>query len=249
MLTVLWHEEGAEGYTDLLPDEWFLKEVFLHAKVHDVRGPRSGLYKAKCNVKVSSASADLDYEAFARFNTKHEMCLGIMRIQLESKNRVRVTQVLWKEKGDKSFVPCSTTIGHEQPNSTESALPKDIDLLEVSTAEGRIRLVTHLKRERSSKLVATKKKAVLAANGRLSCEACTFTFEDNYGELGKSFCEVHHRKPLAAGSSRKTSLKDLAILCSNCHRMIHRTDPMLSVEKFSKIWLTKKSNLGNMRSS
>jgi 5-methylcytosine-specific restriction protein A len=86
-------------------------------------------------------------------------------------------------------------------------------------------------------LVAAKKDAVLAAGGKLACEACTFIFEDKYGELGKNYCEVHHRKPFAVGHIRQTSLSDLAILCSNCHRMIHRTDPMLSVEEFRETWI------------
>lgn len=237
MLTVLWHDRESEGYTDLLPDDWFVAEGSLLDRVHLVKGPRSGIYKAKCNVKVSGAHADLDYDSFAEFNRKHEMYLGIMRVQFEGADRVRVTQILWKDKG-KSFKPCSTTIGHEQ--SYRSAPQQDIDLLEISTIEGRKKLVTHLKRERSPKLVAAKKAAVFAAHGTLACEACTFAFEDKYGELGKTYCEVHHREPLSAGETRQTSLSDLAVLCSNCHRMIHRTDPMLSVEKFRETCLTAR---------
>jgi predicted HNH restriction endonuclease len=30
-------------------------------------------------------------------------------------------------------------------------------------------------------------------------------------------------------------LDDLAIVCSNCHRMIHRTRPMMSVEEFREL--------------
>jgi 5-methylcytosine-specific restriction protein A len=36
-----------------------------------------------------------------------------------------------------------------------------------------------------------------------------------------------------ADGVRKTPLHDLAILCANCHRMIHRTHPMISVEEFA----------------
>lgn len=230
MITVLWHDKESAGYTDLLPDDWFAGEGTLLNRIHLVRGPRSGLYKAKCNIKVTDSYADLDYESFIEFNTKHDMYLGIMRIQFEGTDRACVTQVFWKDKGSKSYKVCSTTVGYEESN--ESALRQDIDLLELS--EGRKKLVTHLKRERSAKLVAAKKEAVLAAGLKLACEACTFTFEDKYGELGKNYCEVHHRKPLAAGHTRQTNLNDLAILCSNCHRMIHRTDPMLSVEEFQK---------------
>jgi 5-methylcytosine-specific restriction protein A len=46
-------------------------------------------------------------------------------------------------------------------------------------------------------------------------------------------CEVHHRRPLAEASGPVTTrIEDLAILCANCHRAIHQTRPLLSVEDF-----------------
>jgi len=64
----------------------------------------------------------------------------------------------------------------------------------------------------------------------LKCECCGLNFEDQYGEIGKGFIEVHHLIPLSSlklGECRKYDLdKDFAVLCSNCHRMIHRqSDP------------------------
>jgi 5-methylcytosine-specific restriction protein A len=42
--------------------------------------------------------------------------------------------------------------------------------------------------------------------------------------------------PLSASSeSVTTTLDDLAVLCSNCHRIIHRSTPMLSVAELSKV--------------
>jgi predicted HNH restriction endonuclease len=98
-------------------------------------------------------------------------------------------------------------------------------------AEGNPRLVQHLLRERNRTLVVKKKQAVLDALGNLACEACGFDFAERYQDLGKDFCEVHHRILLAKG---RTNLRQLAILCSNCHRMIHRTDPMEPIETFQK---------------
>ena len=43
-------------------------------------------------------------------------------------------------------------------------------------------------------------------------------------ELGDGFIEVHHLAPLFSDSQpRRTTLDDLLLVCSNCHRMIHRT--------------------------
>ena len=58
----------------------------------------------------------------------------------------------------------------------------------------------------------------------LTCEACGFNFEEFYGARGKGYAEVHHKVPLSeTRSERRTDpVSDLTILCSNCHRMIHR---------------------------
>ena len=116
----------------------------------------------------------------------------------------------------------------EGVGETEIVSPTDIDLLDLLSNEGRKKLVLHLKAERSAKLIKSKKARVTAEFGKLICEVCDFDFEAVYGKLGSGFCEVHHRKPLGEGKS----LDDLAILCSNCHRMIHHTEPMMAVEVF-----------------
>lgn len=122
---------------------------------------------------------------------------------------------------------------HSQ-NAVESDL-LDIDLMAAET-EGAIRLVSHLRRERSRALVDAKKKATLKTTGRLCCEACGFNFSSTYGALGEGFCEIHHLTPLSASDAPvTTTLDDLAVLCSNCHRMIHRSAPMLSVAELSNM--------------
>lgn len=98
----------------------------------------------------------------------------------------------------------------------------------VETEEGRELLRQHIVRERSASLI-TKFKATYKP---LKCEVCAFDFATVYGELGKGFIEAHHVKPLAdMRPGDKTKLEDLAAVCSNCHRMLHRTYPAMSVEK------------------
>ena len=62
--------------------------------------------------------------------------------------------------------------------------------------------------------------------GRLICEICGCIEPED--PLGESIFEAHHIFPLAAGEERKTKLGDLALLCANCHRMLHRA---ISTEK------------------
>jgi 5-methylcytosine-specific restriction protein A len=92
----------------------------------------------------------------------------------------------------------------------------------VHAAEGRILLSRHVRRERNSKLRARKIAAVRVAGGTLACEVCGFDFEMRYGERGSGYVEVHHVLPLHVSGVVRTRLSDLAILCSNCHRMMHR---------------------------
>ncbi len=107
----------------------------------------------------------------------------------------------------------------------------DRDYSEITSTEGRQRIRQHLARERDSRLAKLKKKQVMQLTGRLACEVCGFDFRAFYGELGEGFAEAHHEVPLAASDKeRKTSLDDLRIVCSNCHRMLHRTSNVISVE-------------------
>jgi 5-methylcytosine-specific restriction protein A len=62
------------------------------------------------------------------------------------------------------------------------------------------------------------------------CQACDLDFAERYGDLGKGFIEAHHLRPIAMleeGVPVKYDVAaDFAVLCSNCHRMIHRfVDP------------------------
>lgn len=110
----------------------------------------------------------------------------------------------------------------------------DIDQSQ-SILEGNPRLVAHLRRERNSAIIKSKKDVTIRATGKLCCEACGFDFKEMYGEFGDGFCEVHHLQPLSkADGVVKTELGDLAIVCSNCHRIIHRSDPMLSIPSLAK---------------
>ena len=64
------------------------------------------------------------------------------------------------------------------------------------------------------------------------CSVCGFDFEKEYGELGRGFIEVHHIVPLSTIRDEYVvdPIRDLRPLCSNCHSMVHRREPVVSVE-------------------
>lgn len=97
--------------------------------------------------------------------------------------------------------------------------------------EGRVLFRAHRSRERNRKLVARVKQQALKRHGRLFCQICGFDFAATYGTPGEGYIECHHLIPiteLAPGS--RTKPKDVSLLCSNCHRMVHRRRPWLSME-------------------
>lgn len=98
--------------------------------------------------------------------------------------------------------------------------------------EGRVLARVHLTRERNRKLVEQKKLAALTNTGGLACEVCSFEFKLVYGERGEGFIEAHHVRPIhTLLPGQKTKLEDLALVCSNCHRMIHARRRWLTIEQ------------------
>lgn len=101
---------------------------------------------------------------------------------------------------------------------------------EIEAAEGRRRLRVHLARERSRGLI----KAFKASLPHFACEACGTDMGAVYGELGQGYIEAHHRRPVSEiVPGEVTKLSDLAALCPNCHRMIHRNG-LMSVEELAQ---------------
>ncbi len=112
---------------------------------------------------------------------------------------------------------------------SEYLIREENDQIEVK--EGAVIYKLHKYRERDTKIIKKKKEKEFIRLGKLPCEACTFDFFQKYGKLGYKYIECHHRTPLAEFSSTtRTTLDDLALVCSNCHRMLHRRVDTLSVE-------------------
>ena len=104
-----------------------------------------------------------------------------------------------------------------------ASVTTDTELAAMEGAE-RLSLVRHRRREQSLR-DAKVAEARKLTDGRLKCEVpgCGFNFETVYGELGRDYAQVHHLNPLADRTTpSETKLTDLAVVCANCHAMIHR---------------------------
>jgi 5-methylcytosine-specific restriction protein A len=117
--------------------------------------------------------------------------------------------------------------------------PPDLDE-DPTYEEGRSFERRHFVRERDSRARKRKIAQSRRAHGYVRCEACGFDFETAYGERGRDFIECHHRNPLSVVGPSTTALRDLALLCSNCHRMIHRFRPWLTVAQLTDLMDTDR---------
>lgn len=142
-------------------------------------------------------------------------------------------KVIWSEYADRrAELATEAALIKEAIATTDEGEPhasNDRDAYEGK--EGGVIVRLHRRYERDSKLISEKKR-VSRLDGVLSCEVCGFDFAKRYGELGTDFIEVHHINPIhLMKAGEKTKLSDLALLCSNCHRMAHRKRLPLTLDE------------------
>jgi HNH endonuclease len=69
------------------------------------------------------------------------------------------------------------------------------------------------------------------------CQVCEFTFEGMYGDVGHEYIECHHKNPLSERPEEEqqeaatTGIDEVAVVCANCHRMLHRRRPALTIDE------------------
>ena len=99
--------------------------------------------------------------------------------------------------------------------------------------EGGRRLRRHYAIERNQLLITAFKRGLHS----FACTICAFNFEADYGEIGKQFIECHHTRPLAQMNpdGDTTSPDELIAVCSNCHRMLHRHDTLVTADALRRM--------------
>jgi len=97
--------------------------------------------------------------------------------------------------------------------------------------EGAVRIVTVNAYERS----AAARQDCIRRWG-VSCAVCDFNFGDTYGDLGDGFIHVHHLRDLATiGEEYEVNPEeDLRPVCPNCHAMLHREVPAMSIDELKE---------------
>jgi 5-methylcytosine-specific restriction protein A len=90
--------------------------------------------------------------------------------------------------------------------------------------EGAEQRLTQTTKERNPTL---RKDAITKYGTR--CMVCGFSFDEVYGkDIARGYIEVHHEKMLSDSTGEcEMSLDEVKVVCSNCHRIIHRRKDML----------------------
>jgi len=99
-------------------------------------------------------------------------------------------------------------------------------------SEGAKTTVTINAIERSAKA----RRACIQHHG-LNCAVCGLNFQTMYGSLGDGFIHVHHIIPVGTVPDEHeiNPATDLIPVCPNCHAMIHRVSPPLTVEQLKEM--------------
>lgn len=124
-------------------------------------------------------------------------------------------------------------------NPDVSSIPQpDEEEEEKQRLEGRMTEAKVLRRQRNRQA----RQQCLEASG-YKCYVCGFDFEKTYGEIGKGFLEVHHKRPISTyDEEHEIPQSELVALCSNCHSMVHRRKEAIDVEELKSILQNKQNN-------
>jgi predicted HNH restriction endonuclease len=108
--------------------------------------------------------------------------------------------------------------------------------------EGKEAYRYHKSRERNQTVIRIAKTQRVTADPFLKCEICGFSFRERYGRIGVGYIEAHHCVPLSESTAVvKTKPSDFAMVCSNCHRMLHRRRPWLEMGNIRSLMRRKQA--------
>lgn len=112
-----------------------------------------------------------------------------------------------------------------------SVFPEELTNDEVLT-EGLKRTIQVNSYERNSKA-----RRICIEYWKPICSVCNFNFENMYGELGRGFIHIHHLKQISeiGREYQIDPIEDLRPVCPNCHSMLHKKTPPLTIEELQEI--------------
>lgn len=167
-------------------------------------------------VAINSKPIKIDSDIWSFYKCNRGQICDIETIEARSKriSKIKKQEFIWS-----LFRNIKVNLYENIPSIDDEK--NDFEDYEAEEGKERTIFKLHKFKERDPKIIRKAKEKAKKEN-RLYCEVCLFNFEIQYPDLGNGFIECHHRQPISSGNIRKTKIDDLAIVCANCHRMLHR---------------------------
>lgn len=186
------------------------------------RSPRSGgiVYRA-----VPIASSGYEFEPAHTAAVPRAVRAAALRYVTAAAER-RAGKPLWAGAHSRGVIRfLNSYLGESLPLGVSGDPPDDGVILQAYEGAETKAMRTHRRREQRLRAAKLADALGSSSDRRLRCEVpgCGFDFQTVYGALGQGYAQVHHLRPLGESDRPATTrLEDLAIVCANCHVMIHR---------------------------
>ena len=182
-------------------------------------------YQAQKAVKgVEALYVDVEFEYLSHPNTA-------IPINREELNSLELSCPIWDAQGSGKTIPPEieqelTSLWFARVELKDFIGPDEVP--EVGIIEGAKKTIYVNAYERNPEA-----RRLCLEKWGYSCSVCAFHFESYYGLLGRKYIHVHHLKPIATiGAEYEIDpIKDLRPVCPNCHAMLHKETPPISVEE------------------
>ena len=103
--------------------------------------------------------------------------------------------------------------------------------------EGKLLTRMHVYRERDRAFARkVREHYKKEGKGKLNCAVCGLDPAAIYGPSGDRSIEGHHKVPIEElQPDSETKVEDVAMVCANCHRVIHSKKPCLSIDEVRQL--------------
>lgn len=199
---------------------------------------RTGSQKFGWNIPVQPSVGDLLVGTVGRGN-------GRIIVNVNVVEGVTRAGVLWSPETDVPILPSvgwnevglrfgqsrawSRLEGDDAARFIDSLTEELLEMTDLPESEGEARAARC--KERSAK---NRRRKLDIAQG--VCEGCGADYRAGFGTRGDRALEVHHLTPLSATAGPVlTDLRDLAVLCASCHRLVH-ADPQARIGGLRAGW-------------
>lgn len=223
---ILYKNLGKSQYSD---------GVRIDKSFHEIFNPSNSPYYVKRGTarKVSILFNNKVFQAEYRYENQSDKQIDLQSIRFRKELKIEFKKVFPLPQGEFT-IKLGKDINHFIFTILSDSINYDDDSLQFP--EGRKAYRMHRVIERNPAVIKlAKERFAQSHNGKIFCEVCGMDFSLVYSDRGDGFIEGHHRKAVSdMKEGEMTKVEDIAMLCSNCHRMIHRP-PLITIEELASI--------------